>query len=43
MTGVKWTDALNYHLSFDSSLSGFESGENMIIKLVDNLKNNLSL
>ena len=43
MTGVKWTEALNYHLSFDSSLSGFESAENMIIKLVDNLKNNLSL
>ncbi len=43
MTGVKWTDALNYHLSFDSSLSGFESGENMIMRLVDNLRNTLPL
>ncbi len=43
MTGVKWTDSLNYHLSFDAALSGFESGEQMIMRLVDNLKNALSL
>ncbi len=39
MTGVKWTDALNYHLGFDSSRSGFEAGEQMIMKLVANLMN----
>jgi hypothetical protein len=43
MTGVKWTDALNYHLSFDAALSGFEFGEQMIMRLVDNVKNTLSL
>jgi cytidylate kinase len=42
MTGVEWTDALNYHLSFESALSGFEAGEQMILKLVATVRDTLS-
>jgi cytidylate kinase len=34
MVGVDWTDARNYHLCIDSSVVGFSTSGEMIIKLV---------
>jgi cytidylate kinase len=35
MTGVNWTDSLNYHISIDSSRVSFEACVGMILKLVE--------
>ncbi len=39
MTGLEWTDALNYHLSIDSSLVGFSTAAEMIQPLADKIRN----
>jgi cytidylate kinase len=39
MTGLDWTDALNYHLSIDSSFAGFSTAAEMILPLVEKIRN----
>ena len=41
MTGMEWTDARNYHLCLDTSASGFEAAEEMIVRLVDKIRHKL--
>jgi len=35
MVGISWTDSLNYHLSIDSSIAGFDASMKMIMKLME--------
>jgi cytidylate kinase len=39
MTGQDWTDALNYHLSIDSSIAGFSTGVEMVLPLAEKIRN----
>ena len=41
MTGVDWTDTRNYHLSIDTSLTGIQGAEDLIIRLVNEKRRNL--
>src|SRR5581483_4046064 len=42
MTGADWTDSRNYHLCLDISKSGFSTAEEMILLLVNRIKQILS-
>jgi CMP/dCMP kinase len=35
MTGVNWTDSLNYHLSLDTGVTGFDRAEEIILSVVE--------
>jgi len=41
MTGANWTDSLNYHLSLDTGAAGFDRAEEMILTLVESVKERL--
>jgi cytidylate kinase len=39
MTGSDWTDALNYHMSIDSSIAGFSAAAEIILPLAEKIRN----
>jgi len=43
MTGVEWTDARNYHLCINTGMVSFEIAEETIVRVVEDLKQNLGL
>jgi CMP/dCMP kinase len=41
MTGANWTDSLNYHLTLDTGATGFDRAEDMILSVIESVKDKL--
>jgi CMP/dCMP kinase len=42
MTGVNWTDSLNYHMTLDTGVTGFDRAEEIIFSLIESARERLS-